>query len=79
MTALGALQAGALVWGSGGPPVTQLLAVLTAAALGSLALLWIAFDAGLSRLPLPMDAVLLRGSLGQVVAMVKLRSVLCLP
>ena len=52
MTALGALQAGALVWGSGGPPVTQLLAVLTAAALGSLALLWIAFDAGLSRLPL---------------------------
>lgn len=52
MAALGGLQAGALVWGSGGASVTQLLAVLTAAALGSLALLWIAFDAGLSRLPL---------------------------
>ena len=52
VAALGGLQAGALVWGSGGASETQLLAVLTAAALGSLALLWIAFDAGLSRLPL---------------------------
>lgn len=52
MAVLGGLQAGALVWGSGGAPVTQLLAVLTAAALGSLALLWITFDAGLSRVPL---------------------------
>ena len=52
MAALGGLQAGALVWGSGGAPMTQLLAVLTAAALGSLALLWIAFDRGLSRMHL---------------------------
>ena len=50
--ALGVLQACALVWGSGGAPSAQLLAVLTAAALGSLALLWIAFDANLSRMPL---------------------------
>ena len=52
LAALGGLQAGALVWGSGGAPMTQLLAVLTAAALGSLALLWIAFDRGLSRMHL---------------------------
>ena len=52
MATLGALQACALVWGSGGATMAQLVAVLAAAALGSMALLWIAFDANFSRMPL---------------------------
>ena len=42
-------QVGALLAGSGASTLTQLVAVLTAASLGSAALLWIAFDARLSR------------------------------
>ena len=52
MATLGALQACALVWGSGGAAMAQLVAVLLAAALGSIALLWIALDARFSRMPL---------------------------
>ena len=52
LAVLGTLQAGALVWGSGGTAMTQLLAVLAAAVLGSLALLWIAGDRCLSRIHL---------------------------
>ena len=50
--ALGGLQSIALVWGSGTPTATQLLAVLTAAALGGLAMLWIAFDGRFAQTPL---------------------------
>ena len=52
MAALGAMQACALVWGSGGAAMAQLVAVLLAAALGSMALGWIALDANFSRMPL---------------------------
>ena len=41
-----------LVWGSGTPTATQLFAVLAAAALGGLALLWIAFDSRFAQTPL---------------------------
>ena len=41
-----------LVWGSGAPTATQLIAVLAAAALGGLALLWIAFDSRFAQTPL---------------------------
>ena len=50
--ALGALQSAVLVWGSGAPTATQLIAVLAAAALGGLALLWIAFDSRFAQTPL---------------------------
>ena len=49
---LGGLQAAVLVWGSGAPTATQLVAVLTAATLGGLALLWIAFDSRFTHTPL---------------------------
>ena len=50
--ALGGLQSIVLVWGSGAPTATQLFAVLAAAALGGLALLWIAFDSRFAQTPL---------------------------
>ena len=49
---LGGLQAGLLVAGSGAAVATQLLVVLGAAGVGSLALLWIASDSRFSRTPL---------------------------
>ena len=52
MGALGGLQCAVLVWGSGAPTATQLFAVLTAAALGGAALLWIAFDTRFAQTPL---------------------------
>ena len=52
MGALGGLQCAVLVWGSGAPTATQLIAVLAAAALGGLALLWIAFDSRFAQTPL---------------------------
>ena len=52
MGALGGLQSVVLVWGSGAPTATQLIAVLSAAALGGLALLWIAFDSRFAQTPL---------------------------
>ena len=52
MGALGGLQSIVLVWGSGAPTATQLIVVLAAAALGSLALLWIAFDSRFAQTPL---------------------------
>ena len=50
--ALGVLQSAALVWGSGASIANQLVAVLAAAALGSLALAWIALDRRFARAPL---------------------------
>jgi hypothetical protein len=52
LATLGALQACALAWGSGGTALAQLSAVLAAAALGSLAIVWVAFDTHFSRVPL---------------------------
>ena len=52
MGALGGLQSIVLVWGSGAPTAVQLIAVLAAAALGGLALLWIAFDSRFAQTPL---------------------------
>ena len=52
MGALGGLQSVVLVWGSGEATATQLIAVLSAAALGGLALLWIAFDSRFAQTPL---------------------------
>ena len=49
---LGVLQAAVLLWGSGAPTATQLVAVLAAATLGGLALLWIAFDSRFAQTPL---------------------------
>ena len=49
---LGGLQAAVLLWGSGAPTATQLVAVLTAATLGGLALLWVAFDSRFTHTPL---------------------------
>ena len=50
--ALGGLQCALLVWGSSAPVATQLIGVLAAAALGGLALLWIAFDSRFAQTPL---------------------------
>lgn len=48
---LGGLQAGLLVWGSGAATATQVVSVLGAAALGGLALVWLAFDRRFDAMP----------------------------
>ena len=52
MGALGGVQSAVLVWGSGAPAAVQLFAVLAAATLGGLAMLWIAFDSRFAQTPL---------------------------